>query len=108
QRAAALAREAGDNAQLADATLVVGTALLRGGNAAEADVAARDACSICDALGDPYIAARAALLRGAVSAARADSAGARAAYADALRHAERAQVPRLVRQVRERQAEVPA
>jgi predicted negative regulator of RcsB-dependent stress response len=105
-RAETAARDAGDTGQVADAMLVLGAALLRAARTVEADAAATEACVICDSLGEPYVAARAALLKGAVAVARHDHAAARSAYADALRHAERAQVPRLVRQVRERQSEI--
>jgi tetratricopeptide (TPR) repeat protein len=106
RRAETAAREAGDTGQIADAMLVLGAALLRAARTADADAAATEACVICDSLGEPYVAARAALLKGAVAVSRHDHPAARSAYADALRHAERAQVPRLVRQVRERQAEI--
>jgi len=106
RRAEVAAREASDTGQMADAMLVLGTALLRAGRAADADAAAHQACVIADSLGEPYVAARTALLKGAVAVSRHDHPAARSAYADALRHAERAQVPRLVRQVRERQAEI--
>jgi len=103
-RAISLAREMGDNAQLIDALLVLGTAHLRAGSHVDAQNVAREACDISNAVGDPYVAARASILQGAVAAEMSDVAAARTAYADALRYAERAQVPRLVRQVREREA----
>ncbi len=106
RRAEVAAREANDTSQIVDAMLVLGAALLCAARTADAAAAAREACVICDSLGEPYVSARAALLKGAVEVLRDDRVAARSAYADALRHAERAQVPRLVRQVRERQAEI--
>ena len=102
--AISLARETRDNAQLIDALIVQGTAHVRGGSHADAQNVAREACEISNALGDPYVAARASILEGAVAAVMLNLTAARTAYADALRYAERAQVPRLVRQVRELEA----
>ena len=100
------AAEIGDRYQVGEALLALGAAELKAGNLNQADGAAREAGAIFGELADPSAAARAASLVGQVAAAAQDLPAARTAFDDALRQAERAHVTRLVRQIKERQAEL--
>jgi tetratricopeptide (TPR) repeat protein len=106
KRAQAAAEETGDRFQVGDALLALGHAELKARNLDEAVRAAREASVIFTEAADPYSSARAASLIGQVAAAASDLPAARAAFDDALRQAERAHVTRLVRQIKERQAEL--
>ncbi|MDO8666419.1 MAG: hypothetical protein Q7J79_07395, partial [Gemmatimonadales bacterium] len=106
KRAKAAAEETGDRFQVGDALLALGHAELKARNLDEAVRAAREASVIFAEAADPYSSARAASLIGQVAAAASDLPAARAAFDDALRQAERAHVTRLVRQIKERQAEL--
>jgi hypothetical protein len=71
-----------------------------------AAAAARDAAAAAAVIDDPHACARAALLQGSVALAGGDVDTARRALTAALQAAERARGSRLVRQVRERLAEL--
>ncbi len=98
--------EVGDRALAAEALLALGAARLSAGDADEARAAAEEAGTIFGELADPYGSARAASLRGQIAAAAHQPEQARLAFDDALLQAERARVTRLIRHIREQQAEL--
>lgn len=105
-RARTTALQEGDRGQVADALLVLGAARLREGDIEEAAEAVREAGATYGQMGDLYGLARAAALRSAVAVTAGDLSRAREALDDALVHAERAGVTRLVRQFKEQQREL--
>ncbi len=106
RRAYVAGLEVGDRALAAEALLALGAARLKVGDCDEARAAAEESGTIFGGLADPYGSARAASLRGQVAAAAHDPEKARLAFDDALLQAERARVTRLIRHIREKQAEL--
>ncbi len=103
-----LATQCADPAQAGEALLALAGAQLA---QAKLPAAAHSAQSACDAfleLGCTDGAARGHLLLGSVATARHDAAAAAAALAEALRLAELAGIPRLFRQIQQRQHDLVA
>jgi len=106
RRAYVAGLEVGDRALAAEALLALSAARLKVGDCDEARAAAEESGAIFGELADPYGSARAASLRGQVAAAAQQPEQARLAFDDALAQAERARVTRLIRHIREQQAEL--
>ena len=101
-----LASRRADPAQACEALLALAGTQFAQGNLHGAERSARAASDSCLQSGDSDGAARGHLLLGSVAAARGDETAATAAIAEALRRAEKARIPRLVRKIQQRQRDL--
>jgi tetratricopeptide (TPR) repeat protein len=104
--AGAAARKENARFEEAEALLVLGAAQLKRKNQAGADRAARDSSQLFLEDGDPHGSALAAMLRATAAAQSGDTPLALELLDGAMKQAERARAPRLVRQIKEKRTEV--
>jgi hypothetical protein len=101
-----LALQQADQEQAGEALLALAGSQLAQASLPAAERSARAACDAFLPLGYADGAARGHLLLGSVAAAQDDAAGAGAAMAEALRLAEEAGIPRLIRKIQQRQRDL--